>query len=163
MTQLSSLYAFIEESLPGRLMETTGADCWMDDIQLLRTSKSLGLGQQLIGERRYSGVLGWERWPYRDYDPDILFALVNVWLDESGSERRHYLGLDDPDVDIEIRDNQTAIIIISVPLVDEIAMVPDEDGPIPCRGKRYRLAEPSVWFAQSVQVRTETSGGDGES
>lgn len=152
MTQLDSLYRYVSECLPDRLMKTTGADAWMDNIQLLRTSKSLGLGQQLIGERRYDGVLSWERWPYRKYSPDLIFALVNAWLDEHGNERRHQLGLGDPDPYVEIVDNQTAIITINVPLVDQITIVPDEGGPIRYRGKRFKLAEPVIYTAHEAWI-----------
>lgn len=168
MTQLDSLYSYMKENVPDRLMETTGADCWMDDIQLIRTSKSQGLGQQLIGERRYNGVLGWERWPYRQQNPDLIFALVNAWLDEFSNERRHRLSLGDPDVDLQIRDNETAIIIVTVPLVDQIAMVPNEKGPIPYFGKRYKLAEPVVYVAQEAWIYgmgapAVVTGGEDES
>ncbi|WP_312156320.1 phage tail protein [Lelliottia nimipressuralis] len=152
MTQLDSLYNYFIGCLPERLMKTTGADAWMDNIQLVRTSKALGLGQQLIGERRYDGVLGWDRWPYRDYSPDLIFALVNAWLDEFGNERRHQLGLGDPEPYVEIVDNQTAIITISVPLVDQIPMVPDEKGLIRYFGKRYSLKEPVIHTAQEAWI-----------
>ncbi|ELI8130202.1 phage tail protein, partial [Yersinia enterocolitica] len=33
MTQLDKLFDFVSSNLPERLMKTTGADAWMEDIE----------------------------------------------------------------------------------------------------------------------------------
>ncbi|HCI6131736.1 TPA: phage tail protein [Klebsiella variicola subsp. variicola] len=160
MTQLDELHRFIHDHVPGRLMDTAGADEWMDDIELVRSVKDLGLGQRRIAVRRYSGVLAWERWPYRQISPDFLFALVCAWLDDHGNDLREQLSLDDPTVYVEVRDNQTAIIMITVPLVDDITLVPDENGPVPYGTERYRLDAPEIHAATDLTVYGIKAGED---
>ncbi|PVZ87912.1 hypothetical protein C9426_09945 [Serratia sp. S1B] len=144
MTQLDELYSFIQANLPGRLMETTGADFWMDDIQLIHAAKAWGLNQRRILMRRYNATLAWERWPYRQYNPDVLFALVDVWLIEHANENYNKLELDPPSVFAELTDNDNAIVTITVPLADDIILVEDENGVIPLQGKRYSVAPAKV-------------------
>ena len=153
-TQLDQLYEFVTAHLPARLQETTGFESWMDNIELLRSGKALGMGQLRIGVRRYNGVMGWDRWPYRQCNPDLLFALVCAWLDDHGNALREQLKAGDPEVYVEIRDNQSAIVMITVPLADEITLRPDDEGQIPYSGRRYQLDAPVYHEAVSASVES---------
>jgi len=152
MTQLDELYRFVDSNLPDRLMDTTGADAWMDDIELIHAAKAMGLNEQgknqrRIQVRRYNATLAWERWPYRQYDPDVLFSLVDVWLIEHSNEHYNKLELDPPAVFVQLMDDGNAIITITVPLADDIVLVEDENGVIPLQGKLYSVAPAQVSVA----------------
>lgn len=43
----------------------------------------------------------------------------------------------------------------SLPLVDPITLVEDENGPIPRGGKRYQLEKPEIWVAQAHQLHCQ--------
>ncbi|ALX92728.1 hypothetical protein AV650_03760 [Serratia fonticola] len=152
MTQLDELYRFVHSNLPERLMDTTGADAWMDDIELIHAAKAKGVNQsgknqRRVQVRRYNATLAWERWPYRQYDPDVLFGLVAAWLIEHPNEHYNQLELDPPAVFVQLMDDGNAIITITVPLADDIDLVEDENGMIPLQGKRYSVAPAQVSVA----------------
>lgn len=145
MRQIDALFQFVHDNLPERLMSAaTGADCWMDDIELIHAPKAWGLGQRRIQIRQYNATLAWERWPYRLYDPDIPFALVGAWLIEHANEHYNRQEMAPPTVFTQFMNNGDAIITITVPLADDILLKEAEDGVIPLQGKRYNLASASV-------------------
>lgn len=166
-TQLDAMFEFVTSNLPARLQDTSGFDSWMENIELTVDEKNVGRlapedgggMQKRIAIRRYDGVLAWERWPYRQIDPDVLFALVGAWLGEHADDLRERLNLGSPMPDVEIRDNESAIVAISVPLADELILVPDPDGIIPLRGLRYSLAgaqiRPAETFGIAAQPKRE--------
>ncbi|WP_145507682.1 phage tail protein [Yersinia hibernica] len=145
MTQLDELYGFVSSHLPERLMKTTGADAWMEDIEIIHAAKAWGLDQRRVAIRQYQATLAWERWPYRQYDPDTLFALVMVWLTEHANEHYNQNEMPPPTVILQLTDNEDATLFITVPLADDIILVESEsEGIIPLKGKRYRVAAPVV-------------------
>ncbi|HBA7894903.1 TPA: phage tail protein, partial [Escherichia coli] len=71
---------------------------------------------------------------------------------------RQRLAPDAPAVDVEVDDeNEVAWLEISLPLVDPITLVEDENGPIPRGGKRYRLEKPEIWVAQAHQLHCQVT------
>ncbi|SUI76782.1 P2 phage tail completion protein R (GpR) [Serratia quinivorans] len=74
------------------------------------------MGQRRIGYTTYTGELRWDDWPYRLCDPQLLYTLVLVWLGDHANDLREELGLEDPDIDPQPIDEQTAIVSVSVPL-----------------------------------------------
>ncbi|HAV9245990.1 TPA: phage tail protein [Escherichia coli] len=151
MTQLASLTRFLEENLPERARIPFTSD--MDEISLLPCVRDLGRGQICTQVRKYTAYLRWDAWPYRELDPDLVFSLVESWLNDYGGELRETMAPDTPGVDVEVDDeNDVAWMEISLPLVDPIVLIPDKNGPIPRNGKRYRLGSPEIWVAESIRV-----------
>ncbi len=145
MTQLDELHDFVRRNLPERLMTTTGADAWMENIEIIHAAKAWGLKQRRVAVRQYQATLAWERWPYRQYDPDTLFALVMVWLVEHANEHYNRDEMPPPDVILQLTDNDNATLFITVQLADDIILAESEDeGIIPLKGKRYLVAAPTV-------------------
>ncbi|HDI8404376.1 TPA: phage tail protein, partial [Escherichia coli] len=108
--------------------------------------------------RKYTAFLRWDAWPYRQLNPDLVFSLVEAWLADNGGDLRQRLAPDAPAVDVEVDDeNEVAWLEISLPLVDPITLVEDENGPIPRGGKRYRLEKPEIWVAQAHQLHCQVT------
>ncbi|CAI1862905.1 MULTISPECIES: phage tail protein [Serratia] len=149
MSQLTSLTAFLQENLPVRVRDF---DSYMDDQKIVSSNKDMGMGQRRIGYTTYTGELRWDDWPYRLCDPQLLYTLVLVWLGDHANDLREELGLEDPDIDPQPIDEQTAIVSVSVPLVDSLGIIEDENGPIPHAGTRWRLGDPVVLIAESATV-----------
>jgi hypothetical protein len=40
-------------------------------------------------------------------------------------------------------------------MAERLIIVPDENGPVPYQGGRYRLADPEIWTALSAMIYTE--------
>lgn len=156
MSQLNSLTAFLQQTLPERVRDF---DSYIDEQKIVVSNKDMGMGQHRIGYTTYSGELRWDSWPYRLCDPQLLYTLVLVWLGEHGNALREELSMDDPDIDPQVIDEQTAIVSVSIPLVDELDIIEDENGPIPYNGKRWRIGTPVVLIAETATVYGADSVG----
>lgn len=151
-TQLDSLTAFFRANVPERAQQ--GFSSLMDEMRVVPAAKDLGQGQYRQAVIRYSALLSWERFPYRLCAPQLLVALMEAWLDDYGSEVMDDLGITDaePDWDISVEDEETATVVLTIPLVEELVIKQDDNGAIPWRGERWSLAEPDVWTAFSAAI-----------
>lgn len=152
MSQLDNLTAFITEAVPPRVMQ--GFDSQMDEVTFIPAQRDTGLGQYRLSIIRYNAVLTWERFPYREYDPKILMTLFLVWLSQEDRAVFEEIGIDNelPDFDVEVIDSETAIVVVTLPMAEELNLVPDEKGPIPFDGQRWRLDAPEIWTAADADV-----------
>ncbi|CAI2498843.1 phage tail protein [Serratia ficaria] len=149
MSQLSELTAFMAERLPPRVPTFAS---WMDNQKLTPALKNIGKSQRRIGITTYDGVLEWDKFPYRELDPAVLFALVLSWLMEGANEARSDLNLGDPDVEIELYDEESALVTITVPLVDEIVLLPNSKGEIPLDGQSWGVVDPTYDHAEEAVI-----------
>lgn len=160
MSQLKELTDFIVTNMPPRAMQ--GFDSQMDEVVFIPAQRDNGLGQYRLAIIRYNAVLTWERYPYREYDPKILMALFMSWLaqDERGLLEEAGLDSELPEFDIETIDKETAIMVVTLPMAEELNLVPDPKGEIPFDGQRWRLAEPDIWTAEEMTIipATEEQG-----
>ncbi|MBE5254166.1 phage tail protein [Mixta mediterraneensis] len=159
-SQLDSLTGFLNKFMPARAMQSFTSE--MANLKTIPAAKELGLGQVRLSVIRYDAELIWERFAYRECDPRLLMALLEVWL-SAGEEKRELFGFvgitnADPDWDIELIDEETAIVAVTVPMAEALIIVPDEAGNIPYQGGRYRLADAEIWTAMSALVYAP--GGD---
>ncbi len=158
MSQLTQLTDFLNGALPTRVR---GFDSWMDNQKLTVSNKALGNGQLRIGLTSYDGVLEFDKFPYRQLDPAILYALILVWIAEYANTLRDELQLADPDIEVELYDEESALIFITVPLVDEIAIAPDTAGAIPSEGQKWSVVTPLYDVAESAEIYGADSTGAG--
>ncbi|MCW6024054.1 phage tail protein [Serratia marcescens] len=149
MSQLSELTDFVDNCLPARVKISAS---WMDNQKLIPAMKNIGKGQRRISITTYDGVLEWDKLPYRVFDPAILHALVAAWLEEGANELRSDLNLSEPDIEIEPYDEETALITITVPLVDEVFIVPDENGIIPLAGQKWSVVNATYDYAEEAVI-----------
>lgn len=155
MSQLDSLVKFIKDNVPERAM--IEFDSYMDNPKLQRSNKNLGLDQRRLGVLIYDGVLSWDRFPYTEFDPQILFALVLIWLTDNSLDDNFQL--EEPTVDLELIDTKTAILSITVGMVDEIRVKSDENGAIPMKGKKWAICSPEIWTAEDGTLFTADGVG----
>lgn len=152
MSQLESLTQFFKDNVPPRAMLAFSSE--MDEMQYIPAQKDLGLGQYRLAILRSTALFSWERFPYRHCDPRLLMALMTAWLSETDRSLFAENGIDDssPEWDVSVDDQETATVVLTVPMVEELCIVPDEKGAIPFDGQRWRLADPEIWTALTVQV-----------
>ena len=146
-TQLENLTAFFQENVPARAMKFF--DSVLDEMEFISAAKDLGLGQYRQAVLRYDAVLSWERFPYRLCAPQLLMALMAAWLDEADRDLFDDVGITetDPQWDITVENEETATIVLTVPMVEEQVIREDENGAIPWNGKRWSLVSPEIWTA----------------
>lgn len=156
MSQLESLTAFITANLPPEAMQMF--ESAMDDCEISRNAKALGLGQRRIGILRYNAHLSWDNFPYRRFSPGVVYALVLAWIDEYANELHGQLNLPDPTVDPEFDDEGSCILDIVVALADPIIIKPSNTGAIPFKGERWELVGAEVWTATEAEIVTQLPG-----
>ncbi|MCX0230659.1 phage major capsid protein, P2 family [Escherichia coli] len=110
---------------------------------------------------RYDAVLSWERFPYRLCPPQLLMSLLAAWLDDADRELLDEVGLSEaePDWDVSVEDEETATIVLTVPMVEELVIRQDENGAIPWRGERWSLVEPEIWTALTASIYSVDEAG----
>ena len=152
MSQLESLTQFFKDNVPPRAMLAFNSE--MDEMQYIPAQKDLGLGQYRLAILRSTALFSWERFPYRQCDPRLLMALMTAWLSETDRSLFAENGIDDssPEWDVSVDDQETATVVLTVPMVEELCIGPDKKGAIPFDDQRWRLADPEIWTALTAQV-----------
>lgn len=159
MSQIDSLTDFFKQHMPPRAMQSFSSE--IDGMKTLPAAKDYGLGQRRLSIIRYDAVLSWERYPFREYDPRTLMALLEAWLAGTERELLWQAGITDadPDWDIGVIDDKSAVVVVTLPMAEELVIVQDEHGVIPLEGMMWRLADPVIWTALDAQIY----GADGPS
>lgn len=120
--------------------------CWMEDVELKLAPKHHGHGLD-IGRMEYTAVFSFERFPFNEFNPAIVYAVVMGWLQDHDSLREQF-ELDDPISDVEPDSDTTAIMTIEIDFVEPISVVESPNGLIEWRSKRYELAPYEIWIAE---------------
>ena len=150
MTQLDSLTKFVTSNLPARLIKSAGFNAEMDEIKLQPSHKDLGLNQRRLGVITYEGVLSWDRFPFKAFDPQIVFALVLVWM--LMHSRDNDFPIEEPVVDIEHIDDEVAILNITIGLADELCIKFDDKGLVPLYDNKWSVCSPEMWVASKATL-----------
>ncbi|KYC09993.1 phage tail protein [Salmonella enterica subsp. enterica] len=126
---------------------------WVE-MKIIPAAKDYGLGQYRQAVIRYDAVLSWARFPYRLCPPQLLMSLLAAWLDDADRDLLDEVGLSEaePDWDVSVEDEETATVVLTVPMVEELVIRQDENGAIPWRGERWSLADPEIWTALTASI-----------
>ncbi|OJB87241.1 phage tail protein [Yersinia ruckeri] len=156
MRKLQRLTAFIEAHLPERLrgLEFNSA---MDEVSFIPAQRDLGLDQYQLALMKFDAVLSWGRFPYRDYDPRNLCALLMIWGIENPPDSGE--DMEQPNLDIEVIDEKIAMVVVSLSLSESLSIVKDEHGSLPFEGNKWRLTDPELWIAMQGEVFGADSAG----
>lgn len=163
-TQLESLADFFRENVPERAMK--GFSSETGEMSAVPAERDLGLGQHRMMVIRYEAQMAWERFPYRLYAPQLLMALLKAWVDDHGNDVMDDLGMTDaePGWDVSVEDAETAVVVLTLPLVEELVIKRDANGDIPWGGERWSLADPEIWtaFAAGIYGASDVGAPVGE-
>ena len=147
MSLIHELTTFLKENLPTPIFRGQKFSSFMDNLEIDRCFSLItnSPAQQLIcAKLKYDAVITFDEFPYRTYDPALVFALVMAWLESKNSNDERFDGIN-PDIDVSENDEQTAYLMISVPLFEEITLIENENGSIPHNGRRYQLGATDIW------------------
>lgn len=148
MSLIAELTTFLKGNLPPALYRGQKFGSFMDNLEIDRVFKLITKRpneQLLCAKLKYDAVIAFDEFPYRVYDPCLVFALVMCWLESKNSDDEQFNNVN-PDIDVSENDEQTAYLMISVPLIEGITLIEDENGAIPYKGQRYKLGETSIWM-----------------
>ncbi|HEO9045952.1 TPA: phage tail protein [Enterobacter kobei] len=150
-SQLDDIVAFLTRVMPARTLDYFNAD--MTAVQLIPSTKSLGLGYYRLGILRYTATISWNGFPYREYPPAMIWAHLLSWLHDHRNEVSSELELPMPTIDPLFIDEWSSDIDIDIELADEITIQESSDGEIEFMGKRWRLLLPETSYATEHVVR----------
>lgn len=156
MSKLQALTGFMQVNLPPRL-RSLEFNSDMDELRFTPAQRDLGLNQYQLALMQFDAVLSWGRFPYREYDPRNLCALLLVWLIENADNRDTEPSL--PSIDIDVIDAKTAIVVVSMAITESLSIVKDPAGVIPFMGEQWRLADPELWLAHEGMLFAADSQG----
>ncbi|PHM46965.1 phage tail protein [Xenorhabdus miraniensis] len=159
MSKLQQLTTFLRENLPDK----TEFISEMGKIRFIQAQRDLGLGQYQMFIQKYEAVMTWWNFPYRDCDPRYIPLLIDAWLTEQSSELGNpNQGQERPTMTVKANED-TAAVVVSLPLSESVIMREDKNGIVPFDGKRWLLATPEIWFAEnidSINVKLSQHGGN---
>lgn len=147
MSLIHELTTFLKENLPTPIFRGQKFSSFMDNLEIDRCFSLITASpvrQLRCAKLKYDAVITFDEFPYRTYDPALVFALVMVWLESKNSNDERFDGIN-PDIDVSENDEQTAYLMISVPLFEEITLIESENGSIPHNGRRYQLGAVDIW------------------
>lgn len=147
MSLINELTTFLKDNLPPALYRGQKFGSFMDNLEIDRVFKLVTkqpAEQLLCAKLKYDAVITFDQFPYRVYDPCLVFALVMCWLESKSCDDARFNNVN-PDIDVSENDEQTAYLMIAVPLIEDITLIEDKNGAIPHQGKHYKLGEISVW------------------
>ncbi|KKD01390.1 phage tail protein [Photobacterium halotolerans] len=147
--KLRDLKAHISQCVGEPIAKHLSAE--MSNIELELSPRHMGHGV-VLAYQRYTAEFYFDRFPFRKYDPAVLFANVAAWLMDNDSERdQHRQELGDPSIDVVMEDEHSAEVIIEVTFEEPINLIEDDTGGVFWQGKRWRIAEYEVWVAERLR------------
>ncbi|MFT6789043.1 MAG: hypothetical protein ACJAVX_002410 [Pseudoalteromonas rhizosphaerae] len=150
ITQLQQLTEFLQTSLQGAI-QTNNIDAWQERGTLHGIGDDRGQDGYAIAKWKYTAVIAIEKFPHRRVNPYNLLALISAFLIDSDWERGNF-GLDDPAIEIDVVSSDDATIMIDVQLIDDIELIPDDNGPILFNGASYHVSLAPISIAEDVDV-----------
>ena len=150
-TQLQQLAEFLLSNL-SPLVKANDIDAWQENGTLILSGEDKGNDGYQVAKWKHSAVIALERFPHRRVNPYNLLAMVAAFLIDSNWQRDEY-GLDDPQLDIDVVSKDHATVLIELQLLDDIDLIPDETGPVPFNGKRFRVSLVPLNIAETVDVK----------
>lgn len=145
---LAKLTGITQHLLNANLVAVEQLDSWMEDGRLETTSKSLGNSGVRVCRLEYDAVINIERYGKA---PALIFALVTTWLMEH-DEDRHSLRLPEPQVEVQVIDNDLADIEITIRFSEDVDLLADDNGLISYLGTKYSVAPVPVDQPDQVAV-----------
>lgn len=150
--KLRDLKAFLTSVVGDKIAKRM--DCEMGTVELNLSPKNMGHGFDLMYQR-YSAEFLFDKFPFKEYDPAVLFANIGGWLMDNDSEREDVEALGDPEIDVVIEDENNAEILITVEFEEPVKVIEDLDGSVYWRGKRWRIEEYEIHVATKFQLEVE--------
>lgn len=133
------------------LVDVSQIDSWVENPQIVPSGKSLGSGGIVLYRQEYDAVISIERFPHKNHPAELLFGQICAWLMESDPDRDE---IAKPRTDVDILDDQTADIEITISFEENIEAVPDPAGTINLGGTLYRLADAVIDYAETGEVKS---------
>lgn len=145
LNKLKALHAALEDS---KLAMPERFNSWMEDGKLVPSNKRLGRDQYLIGRLQYDAIFEFEGFTG---NPTLLMATICAWLLDH-DETRDDDKLPVPDIDVDMLDDNTALVEVKIRFMENIEMALDPRGSLSMNGQQWALVPASIFDADTVGV-----------
>lgn len=149
---MKQLIAISEFLIGLNLVAAEQIDPWADQMKITPAGTSKGAGGTIIFRNEYVAVIFIERYPHKVHSPNLLWAHISAWLMDNDGDR-----FDQRDasikIEVDILDDETADVMISIDFIEEVGIVEDSGGDIRLDGKYWRLDEPEIYYALSGELK----------
>lgn len=140
MKQLSQYF------LDTKLVSREQMDSWMEGGTIEHVGNETEFGFELC-RCRYQAIFSFERF---NQPPATLFAMVTGWLQTNDSLRGE-LELSEPDIDIDINDDNVADVQLSIEFIEPVYLVEDPiNGIIEAYGKKWAFDAYALSVAETL-------------
>ena len=143
MKKLASLRAYLEPLYPYKF------DSFVEDMEL-KTRGSYEGRRLLLHTMEYRAVLSFEEYPFTKSPIELFNARLLTWL--ADNDDRGDLDDKTPNVMVEILDDETADIEVSLQFEEDVYITEKEGGPIEYAGCAWVLEEPEHDLAESFEL-----------
>lgn len=143
-------YQQLSDHLLRHLPESYHANfyAWMEKGKLRNEGRQVTDSGVEIAQLDYEAVFFFDKLPFRTINPYKLLALVQVWLNEHGEYNRDF----ESDVNIEMIDDNTAELDITLQFSEPITAERDDEGDLVIDGERYRFDEIDVQTVDVIDI-----------
>lgn len=149
--------AAITEFLVGLdLVAAEQIESWVENPRIVpsATIKS-STGGLVIYQQTYTAVIAIERFPHKTIPVERLFAHVSAWLIDNDNPDRFDHEDARIETDVEIMDDETADIEISIDFIEEVEIFKRPGGPIRLNGEDWDLEPVEIYYAEEGELAGE--------
>ena len=143
MKKLGLLRTFLE------LQKYKKFDAWVENIELKTRGSNEG-NKVLLHTMEYRAVFSIEGYAYQKYPIELFNARLLTWL--ADNDDRQDLEDSSPNITIDLLDNETADIELTLQFEEDVYITEIEGGPIEYAGRTWALEEPEHDVAESFEL-----------
>ncbi|EJG2012725.1 phage tail protein [Vibrio parahaemolyticus] len=152
-TKLEHLTDYIVSHLNSSVLDNK-IEAWQERAAIVVDGEDRGNGGHIAAYWRYEAIISIEEFPHRLLDPRNVFALLACWLADYDRERDIH-ELDDPEITVDVINEESADVLIEIEMMEPIEMIPDEQGLITWRNQRYRVQAVPIDVAEEYELNNE--------
>ena len=150
-TKLQALHQYLCKQLTGNV-HAKKIHATQAGGELIVNGEDRGNGGYRIANWFYQAGILIENFPHNKLDPNTLFALVACWISEFDPERDENDELGNPDIEIDVNNEESADVLIKIAFEESIELIPDPKGLVLWNSQTYRVNPVEIWIAEEGEI-----------
>ena len=126
-------------------------DSWVEDPRIIPSGCVVSGNAEgiILFRQEYNAVFSIERFPHKRHHVNELFGQVCAWLINNDGDREE---IAQPQIDVDILDDDTADIEITISFTEDVEAIKDPAGLIVVGGETYSLGAVVVDVAEEGDI-----------
>ncbi len=158
-SKLQGLHRYLIERLKGHV-HAKKIHATQAGGALINNGEDMGNGGYCIANWFYQAGILIEDFPHNKVSPSNLFALIACWITEYDPDRNENEQLEDPDIDIDVNNEESADVLIELAFEEPIELIPDPNGLVLWNGETYRTNPVEIWVAEEGEFTNASDHSD---